>query len=76
MTLERTLRPTLQGTLKWFNPEGGYGYITPDDGGEDLFFDYAATWGGGFRSLEKGQRVTFRAVEGWNVPQAENVAKL
>lgn len=75
MTLEGTLRRTLQGTLKWFDPGGGYGYITPDDGGEDLFFDYAATWGGGFKSLEKDQRVTYRVVESWNGPQAENVAK-
>ncbi len=69
---------TLEGTLSWFSPEEGYGYITPDDGGEDLFFSYSATWGGGFRNLERGgERVTYRVVvEGWNGPQAENVCKL
>jgi cold shock protein len=66
----------LKGTLTWICPEEGYGYITPDDGGEDLFFSYSATWGGGFRNLEKGERVTYRVVEGWNGPQAENVCKL
>jgi CspA family cold shock protein len=66
----------LEGTLRWLCPEEGYGYITPDDGGEDLFFSYSATWGGGFRNLEKGERVTYRVVEGWNGPQAENVCKL
>ena len=66
----------LKGTLTWFSPEDGYGYITPDDGGEDLFFSYSATWGGGFRHLEEGERVTYRVVEGWNGPQAENVCKL
>jgi cold shock protein len=55
---------------------GGYGYITPSDGGEDLLFGYAATENGGFRSLEKGERVTYKVVEGWNGPQAENVCKL
>jgi CspA family cold shock protein len=67
----------LKGTLTWICPEEGYGYITPDDGGEDLFFSYSATWGGGFRNLERGgERVTYRVVEGWNGPQAENVCKL
>jgi CspA family cold shock protein len=75
MTLERTPTRTQTGTLKWFNPEEGYGYITPDDGGWELIFNYSATWGG-FRSLEKGERVTYRIVEGWNGPQAENVARL
>jgi CspA family cold shock protein len=67
---------TLTGTLAWFSPEEGYGYITPDDGGEELFFSYSAIWGGGFRNLEKGERLTYRVVEGWNGPQAENVCKL
>jgi CspA family cold shock protein len=66
---------TNKGTLKWFSPDEGYGYITPDDGGEELLFSYSATWGGGFKTLEKGERVTYRVVEGWNGPQAENVSK-
>ncbi len=76
MTLERTLKGTLQGTLRWFDPERGYGYITPDDGGEELFFSYSAIWGGGFSNLESGERVTYRVVESWRGPQAENVSKL
>jgi CspA family cold shock protein len=66
---------TDQGTLKWFNPDEGYGYITPDDGGEEVFFTYFATWGGGFRDLQAGDRVSYKIVEGWNGPQAENVSK-
>jgi CspA family cold shock protein len=76
MVLEGTLKRTLTGTLKWFSPEEGYGYITPDDGGEELCFSYCATWGGGFRNLERGERVTYEVVEGWNGPQAESVSKL
>jgi cold shock protein len=62
-------------TLKWFNPDEGYGYITPDDGNEEVFFSYSATWGGGFRNLERGERVTHMLVEGWHGPQSENVSK-
>ena len=65
-----------QGTLKWFSPDEGYGYITPEDGGEEIFFSYSATWGGGFKTLERGERVTYRVVEGWYGPQAENVTRL
>jgi CspA family cold shock protein len=64
------------GTLKWFSPDEGYGYITPDDGGEEIFFSYSATWGGGFRDLQQGDRVSYKTVEGWNGPHAENVSKL
>jgi CspA family cold shock protein len=49
---------TNQGTLKWFSEDEGYGYITPDDGSETVFFSFSATWGGGFRYLERGERVT------------------
>ena len=66
-----------QGTLKWFSPDEGYGYITPDDGGEEIFFSYSATWwGGGFRDLQRGDRVSYKIVEGWNGLHAENVSKL
>jgi cold shock protein len=46
------LQDMLQGTVKWFNGEKGYGFITPDDGGDDLFVHYSGIAGGGFRSLE------------------------
>jgi CspA family cold shock protein len=65
-----------EGTLKWFSPKEGYGYITPDEGGDELFFSYSATWGGGFRNLERGERVTDEVVEIWNGQQAENISRL
>jgi CspA family cold shock protein len=64
-----------QGTLKWFNLDEGYGCITPDDGIEEVFFGYSATWGG-FRNVERGERVTHQLVEGWHGPRAENVSKV
>jgi cold shock protein len=48
-----------EGTVKWFNGEKGYGFITPDTGGKDIFVHYSAIAGSGFKSLEEGQRVSF-----------------
>jgi cold shock protein len=48
-----------EGTVKWFNGEKGYGFITPDGGGKDVFVHHSAIQGRGFKSLEEGQRVTF-----------------
>ena len=62
-----------QGTVKWFNGEKGYGFITPDGGGEDLFVHYSGISGSGFRSLEEGQRVSYEATRGKKGMQAENV---
>ncbi len=70
------LKRTLTGTVKWFSLDQGYGYITPDGGDEDHCFGYSATWGGGFSNLEKGERVNYKVVEGWNGPQVVNVSKL
>jgi CspA family cold shock protein len=64
-----------QGTVKWFNPEKGYGFIKRDDG-EDVFVHYSAIAGEGFRSLEEGQRVEFEVTEGKKGPQAANVTKV
>lgn len=47
------------GTVKWFNAQKGYGFITNEDGGEDIFVHYSAISSNGFKSLEEGQRVTF-----------------
>ncbi len=65
-----------EGTLKWFDRDQGYGYITPDDGGENLFFSYSAIRGGGLRNLDKGARVRYDVVEGLRGPQAEDVCQI
>ena len=63
-----------EGVVKWFSADKGYGFITPDDGGKDLFVHFNAIQGDGFRSLEEGQRVSFEATEGPKGPQATSVA--
>jgi CspA family cold shock protein len=64
-----------QGTVKWFNAEKGFGFITPDDGGEDVFVHHTGIAGGGFKSLDEGEKVTYEAVRGRRGIQAENVSK-
>ena len=63
------------GTVKWFNNEKGFGFITVD-GGDDVFVHFSATQGDGFKSLEEGQEVEFTIVEGARGPQAAEVTKL
>ena len=64
-----------QGTVKWFNSEKGYGFITPDDGSEDVFVHHTGIAGGGFKSLDEGEKVTYEVVRGRRGMQAENVSK-
>ena len=64
-----------KGTVKWFNAEKGYGFITGEDGA-DVFVHFSAIQGEGFKSLEEGQAVEFEVVNGEKGPQAVNVTKL
>lgn len=61
------------GTVKWFNDAKGYGFITPNDGGEDLFAHFSAIKMDGFKTLKQGQRVTFDLKEGEKGKQADNI---
>ena len=62
-----------QGTVKWFSDEKGYGFISPDEGGEDLFVHHTGIAGSGFKSLEEGTKVSYEATRGKKGMQAENV---
>ncbi|MDG4656786.1 cold-shock protein [Ectobacillus antri] len=64
----------LQGTVKWFNAEKGFGFIERE-GGDDVFVHFSAIQGEGFKTLEEGQKVTFEIVQGNRGDQASNVHK-
>jgi len=64
-----------KGTVKWFNSEKGFGFITGEDG-QDVFAHFSAIEGDGFKSLEEGQDVDFDVTEGDRGPQAANIIKL
>ncbi len=68
----------INGTVKWFNSEKGYGFIQPDDGGKDVFVHFRQINNTGFGrvSLDEGQKVTFSIGQGEKGPQAENVTAL
>ncbi len=65
-----------QGTVKWFSQEKGYGFIAPDEGDEDLFVQYSAIEGTGFRSLEEGERVSYEPARGRKGEEAQNVRRV
>jgi CspA family cold shock protein len=64
------------GTVKWFNSEKGFGFITRENGEKDVFVHHSAIQGGGFKTLNEGERVEFDVVQGQKGPAAENVARL
>jgi CspA family cold shock protein len=61
------------GKVKWFNDAKGFGFITPDDGGEDLFAHFSAIQASGFKSLKEGQKVSFEVTSGPKGKQAANI---
>jgi cold shock protein len=61
------------GTVKWFNAEKGFGFITQDDGSADVFVHFSAIEGQGYKSLEEGQKVTYETVQGQKGLQASAV---
>jgi cold shock protein len=64
------------GTVKWFSDDKGFGFITPDEGGRDLFVHFTGITGDGYRSLAEGAKVTYEEEQGDKGPKAINVQKL
>ena len=61
------------GTVKWFNDAKGFGFVTPDEGGEDLFAHFSSVQTQGFKTLKEGQKVSFDVVQGPKGKQASNI---
>lgn len=67
---------TEYGTVKWFNNEKGFGFISPENGGKDLFVHHSDILGTGYKSLDENQRVSYESAEGEKGPQAKSVQKI
>ncbi|HEX9888366.1 MAG TPA: cold-shock protein [Nitriliruptorales bacterium] len=65
-----------EGTVKWFNADKGFGFISPDEGGEDLFVHFSAIQSQGYKTLDEGQKVSFNVGQGQKGPQATEVTPL
>jgi len=70
------LQHIAQGTVKWFNEDKGYGFISPDESTEDLFVHHSGIAGEGFKSLDEGDKVTYEATQGRKGMQAQNVFRV
>ena len=66
----------MQGTVKWFNSDKGFGFIAPENGGKDVFVHHTAIQGSGYKSLNEGDRVQFDVTAGPKGDQATNVTKI
>lgn len=65
-----------QGVVKWFNDQKGYGFISPDDGGKDLFVHHTSIQMDGFKTLAEGEKVEYEVQQGQRGPSAANVRKV
>ena len=68
--------PMATGTIKWFSDQKGYGFVTPEGSGKDVFVHFSALQGEGFKTLAEGQRISFDITQGPKGEQASNVVKL
>ena len=66
----------MKGTVKWFNNDKGFGFITPEDGGKDLFVHFSNIGGEGYKSLNEGAKVEYESREGSKGPEAINVVPI
>lgn len=74
--LKRKVVNTVQGTVKWFNDQKGFGFIEPEDGSDDVFVHHSAIQGEGFKTLNEGAKVEFEVITDPKGPKATNVTKI